>query len=464
MTTKYTLATHGNSSQSAKYGNHILQPGMGEIRKPTWNGTQTVVRFLPQWDFEEHRWTPFRTSPEPMRFGDWIRRYEAVRGFGSEGMTFLLYDPTDRTYDVRSNPCVRLFNNISKSIDNATCEPDWPQLFKGGQGRKATLTRPQPIYLARAGIFKINSKDLVVDSRAPLGLSSNDPAYFMELPRSAGEKLINLLEEKNEDYKGDMDEYHLAYKYGDIVSLEHGAYVSIFEEGTNQDNQQSAADNAPRQLSFTTGGRGNYGNNGGGTKFKGYDVRIESTYKGFSAALNTPAHEKIIKDKQRPWEECLQFLTHQQQAFLVQDGFPPKAILYAWKDNPEWIKDETRRKAVGRITVAMDPRDNAQAQVVTNDYRAAAQPPKQTPMAADASTVGGWGDSAWGNDTGSDESGNDMTIPKASGVDALVVSMPGGASATVKPSADEEARRAAIMSGLEAAKKRASASKDAAQK
>ncbi len=394
----YRFADNATGNQSNEYGNHILKRGAGEIRKPSWNRTETVVRFLPQWNFEANEWEPFRRSPAPLDFGDWIRRYDAVRGFGESGITMLLYDPiANPAYDPQSNPCNILYRAINAAIDNKTCEPDWPALLKGGQGRKAALSRSGPIYVTRCGIFRIKSKDMATQERSPLGLATSDPAFFLELPKTAGEKLISLLETPAEDaagnpYSGDPDSPE-AWKYGDIVSLDQGAYVHIYEEGSDPRAAQAAAQagSTPRQLTVGTGGRGNYGGGGnkGGSGFTGFDLHVASTWNGYGAALNTPELEKLIKSKQKPWEECLQFYSHQEQAFLAQDGFPPNAILYAWRDHPEWIKDETRSKAVNRTSVLMGgPASQAPGQGFPANFNAGARGPVvQPPAAAGAGRV-----------------------------------------------------------------------------
>jgi hypothetical protein len=353
----YRFSDNAGNSNANEYGNHILKRGAGEVRKPSWNRTETVVRFLPQWDFASNQWVPFRCSPAPMDFGDWIRCYQAVRGFGESGITMLLFDPVaSPAYDMQSNPCVILYRAIQNAISAKQCEPDWPALLMGGNNRRAVLGRHGPIYLARCGIFRIKSKDMATADRSPLGLANNDAAYFLEMPKTVGEKLIGMLEERIESFQGEPDD-PAGYKHGDIVSLDAGAYVHIFEEGADprQENQYNAG-SAPRQLTVGSGGRGNYGGGGGGgSQFKGYDLFIEPTWKGFAPQLNTQELERLIKSKQKPWDDCLQFYSHQEQAHLVQDGFPASAILYAWRDHPDWIKDETRSKAVNRVSVPTDP-------------------------------------------------------------------------------------------------------------
>jgi hypothetical protein len=134
---------------------------------------------------------------------------------------------------------------------------------------------------------------------------------------------------------------------------------------------------------------------------------IEKTWKGISPVLSTPDLERLIKSKQRPWEDCIQFFSHQEQAFLVQDGFPPSAIMYAWRDHPDWIKDETRAKAVGRTSAMMNPQQHFQPfrpetppVVVPPPKLDGVRPQTQAPKPDGA--VGAWGTASWDNGEGRD--------------------------------------------------------------
>jgi hypothetical protein len=436
----YRFVDNASSSQANEFGNYILKRGMGEIRKPTWNRTETVVRILPQWNFDENRWEPFRRSPAPMDFGDWVRRYDAVRGFGTLGITMLLYDPIGNpTYDIQTNPCVILYRAIQSSISNKICDADWPALLNGGVGKRAELSRHQPIYISRAGVFRIKSENKATAEHSPLGLGNNDLPYFLELPKTAGEKLVGMLEERAEDFQGDPEDYVNAFKHGDIVSLEHGAFIHIFEEGADpRENVAPTAEQAPRQLTVNSGGRGNYGSGGGKTRFQGYDMFIEKTWNGYSANLNSPDLERLIKSKQRRWEDCLQFFSNQEQAYMVQDGFPARAIMYAWRDHSDWIKPETKAKAVNRVAVAVDPNNLPQTPVVV--------PPTNTPRPTSgaqlSNAVGGWGNVTWD--------------PDADRKDAVVpASLPETPPVKLAVDTDINERERKAREGLEAAKARA---------
>lgn len=400
-------------TQTNDFGNHILRKGAGEMRKPSWQRTETVVRILPCWNFETNTWEPFRRSDVPMDFGDWIRRYECVKSFGDiPSVTLILYDPmTQPNYDIQTNPCVILYRAISQSIDARQCEPEWPALLKGGQGRSPALSRHSPLYLTRVGVFRIKSKDMATSDRAPLGLAPGDAPFFFQWPKTAGEKLCVMLDEPVDDPKGIAeDDWPALYKHGDIVSLNHGAYVHIYEEGA--DPRQNSAQYAPGQARSISvaGGRGGLGGNGGGKSFNGYDMFFSKTFNGFAAELSSPELERLVKSKQRPWDECLQFLNHQEQAFLVQDGFPPRAILYAWKDHPEWIKDETRSRAVSRVAVQVPAQPEPRAsRPIDQIGLPRSEELVEFPPATPQGNVGGWGTTP--NQDG-ERASTDTVVPK----------------------------------------------------
>ncbi len=383
----YRFAQDGNTSNAIAFGNYILKPGAGEIRKPSWNRTETVIRILPQWDFKNNEWSPFRYSPAPLEFGDWIRKYEAVRSFGSKGISMLLFDPKAHDhYDVNDNPCAILYQAVKNAIKNRQEQQGWASLLQGEPGKSAHLRRHGPVYLVRCGIFRINNKDLATSDRAPLGLSMSDRPYFMEIPKTAGEKLTSLLEEPTENYVGDPEDYDLAYKHGDIISLDRGGFVHIFQEGSDPRSNRPSGGGQLRTINVSSSNRGNSSSSSGAGGFQGYDMFISKEWGDYSPNLNNSELMHIIKLKQRPWEECLQFFSHQEQAFLIQDGFPPSAILYAWRDHPEWIKDETKSKAVGRTSVAMDKSVDQDAQV----GNLTANPRAKRKLEV-ATKAGGWG-------------------------------------------------------------------------
>lgn len=436
--TSYRFADNVHASSNNNFGNYVIRKGMGELRRPTWNYTETVIRILPCWNFSTNAWEPFRRSTNYFDFGDWIRSYDIVRRLGENGVSFLLYDPVaNPSYDVSSNPCCILYKAINRAIDAKHSEPDWPAMLRGGAGRGAILSRPSKTYLIRTAIFRIKSKDMVSADRSPLGLSTNDPPYFFDLPKSVGEKLCGMLEEHDEDFKGNPEDFDAMYKYGDIVSLAGGAYVHIFQEGA--DPRQALADSTPKQL--TVAGTRSQGHSD--RTIPGYDMFIDKSFMGFSPQFNTTELERIVKAKQRAWEQVLYFPTDQEQAFLIQDGFPASAILYAWKDKKEWIKDETRSRAVGRVSATVMPATAPGVASIGTSPRsgmmtgepAVTDPvvPQPTPPVG-MPKIGGWGDKAW--DFG-DTAGDEPPVP---------------AGATMAATAT--AREAAVRSAMEMAKAR----------
>jgi hypothetical protein len=322
-----------------EFGNYILKPGAGQIRKPSWNRTETVVRLLP--GPENGGWTLFKRSIEPGDFGDWLRGYSAIRNFGQKGLTFLLYDHVaNPNYQIAENPCMVLYNAIQRSIDEKCCAPDWPALLKGGGGRSAILTKPKALTLSRCAFYAHKSKALVSEATLPLGLKPADKPAWIELTSTITEKLLSQIDEPKRDFQGgptDKFDPHAYYAYGDIIALNHGAFVHIYEEGADPRALAQAAAAPTRRMS--PGMASGRGGSGGGEDIHGYDCHLSDGWQGWSPDLSD--FDQILRGKLKSWDDSLLFMTDLQQAHLIQDGFPASAIVYAFRDRPEWIKEET---------------------------------------------------------------------------------------------------------------------------
>lgn len=397
MTTqRYRMSQQGISSRDTNFNNKVIKDGMGKIRRPSWckeNETnETVFRILPHLG-QDGNWEPFRYSNSLRDYGDWIRRYDAVRSFGANGHTWLLYDPVRQPgYSLDANPAVILYRSIDRAVAAGQDQQGWAALLRGSAGRGAPLSKPTEIYVVRAAIFKINNKDIVVGERSPLGLNDQDLPYFMELPQSAGQALLSKLELRNEQYEGtpesDPDFFHNSYLYGDIVDLSKGAFVRIFREGCDPEAAVAQAQTAGTRQVVVGGGRGIYQNQQQKKAENRFDCDLTPTWNGWTAVLadEQGATDALLRKNARPWEDVLNFPTHEQQAAWINDSFPASAILYAFRDHPEWISEGTRAKAVDRTysvptTPAVVPglqRASAAAPVQRTNSDAGAAPAQKT--------------------------------------------------------------------------------------
>jgi hypothetical protein len=430
---RYSMSQHGQGSTD-NFGNMILRAGAGNLRRPSWDKTETVVRLLPCLD-PDGNWTPFRNSMAPRDFGDWIRGYPAVRNFGENGgVTMLLFNQVEQpAYDMHQNPCVMLYDAVNNAIRNKQEKPGWASLTKGGPGKGPVLSRPTDVYLARAAIFRIKNEDKATNDRSPMGLSAGEPAMFLEMSDSAGRALIDMLEERDQDYEFPADgniDFNLAYKSGDVIALNKGMFVHFYQFGFDPRDNNTAPSQGPRQV--VVGGRG-----GKSTEpAKRYACFTAPEWKGFSPQFDTPELEEIIRRKaSRPWDDSLHgpgtgvlnFLSSEEQARVLQerDCFPANVFLYAWQDHPDWIIERTRDREVARTTFAMPGQGtgrwnsetpaNVGQPLPRNPVNPAANQDTPKPQQAPKQTgkVGGWGNKAW-EETAEGEQ------PKAATVDETV--------------------------------------------
>jgi hypothetical protein len=347
--TGYSFANQGaatSANTGASVGKHVLRrvPGV-DFWSPSW-GEETVIRCFPAISPDDpSQFDPFRLSNTYCGFGDWIRVYEAVRNFGNPGVTMLLHDSMNQSYDAQlMNPCWILYRAINQALNQSQGLPEWFPLTRGSQGKGAVLSKPSKLYLVQCAIFRHKSKDTFGQGRPPLGAAADGPTIVMGLPPTAGESLVHLLEEKVEDWKGDPDD-PAQYKYGDIVGIDEGGFVHIYELGKDPRARFNTSRQGASPASiYTASPTQSRGIAGGGVESKGYGVFITKTLDGSESDIpaSLTGFEDLIRSKWRNWGDILEFKTDEEQAHLVAPLFPASAILYAWRDHPSWIPDSVR--------------------------------------------------------------------------------------------------------------------------
>lgn len=474
---RYSMSQHGQGSTD-NFGSLVFRPGAGNRRSPSWDKTETVVRILPCLSPDRQTWEPFRNSMAPRDFGDWMRVYAAVRAFGEQNaVTMLLYNPIDEpAYDVHQNPCVMLYDAINQAIRNKQEQPGWASLTKGGAGRGPALSRPTDLYLVRAGIFRIKNEDKATSDKSPLGLSAGEPAMFLEMTESAGRALVDMLEERDPDYQFPADgsvDYNQAYRAGDIVSIDKGAFVHFYQEGFDPREMQQTQASGPRQV--VVGGNRGAGGGRAGEPAKRYACFYSHEWKGFSPQFDIPEVEETIRKKDRPWDDTimgpgtgvLNFMDHATQARVLQerDSFPADVFLYGWRDHKEWIIQRTKDRAAGRVSVGV-PEGQAQNLPQRNPVAPATLPalggpapaPAAAPVAAkQTGKVGGWGNKAWEGAEGDvNAAATTTTDPATPTVDADSGEVHAETAVAVAEPVAANEKEAAAMKAMEDARRRAS--------
>lgn len=339
-----------------RQGNHVTKRNIAGIEyvRPSWQGTESVFRILPTWNEEAKSWDPCRVSEEEGRYSPWQVCFEAVRNFGEPGITMLLCDGTDPSYDpYHENPCWILYRAIKDACDRKQAKSEWYALLQKSAGRNAVLSRPAEILLAQTIVFRYKSKNTFGQGRPPFGFAPEDPTVVLELSKSAAQAMFAELDKRVEDWEGDPGDPR-AFAHPDVTSIEQGGFVHFYQLGFD-----------PREKAQVSAGQGfdPYSQSRassvmmGGNKNKediGYGSFITTTLDGgpvgndISGSLK--GHERKVKAHVKPWEEILQFYTDKEQAHLLNKIFPASAIYYAFNDeHPDWVLDETRDGALSRV-------------------------------------------------------------------------------------------------------------------
>ena len=384
----FKFKQHGKSKKQGRQGDYVFNPryrNSVEGWVPSWNHTTTGFRPYPVVAQEDAaQLTEYRYSSAPDDFGDWIRGYPAVRNFGSKGLTYLLYDPRDETYDPASNPAWVLFRAIKGARDAGQAEASWAPLLEGGAGRGAELRAPSDLYLMQGALLEHRGKSY----SPPRGGAQNDDLVVLEMGPSCYDRLSTLLNTKAEGATedGTWDEM---FAHGDPISLEagKGKFISFYQAGGSADPSMQSQSGSFGE-SRTTGGREN--------RVFGFGCTIYNEWNGIPADLSEVSD--MVRGKVMAWDDLINIMSDEEQAALLCDSFAPDVIEYGFRDFPEWITDRVRTKLAAAVSY-QQPGTNYQqptappAAPATADEAfgapAAATPPT-TNTGADA-TAGGFG-------------------------------------------------------------------------
>jgi hypothetical protein len=385
----FKFKQHGKSKKQGRQGDYVFNPryrNSVEGWVPSWNHTTTVFRPYPVVSQEdEGQLTEYRYSSAPDDFGDWIRGYPAVRNFGSKGLTYLLYDPRDETYDPATNPAWVLFRAIKGARDAGTADAKWAPLLEGGAGRGAELRAPSDLYLMQGALLEHRGKSY----SPPRGGAQNDDLVVLEMGPSCYDRLSTLLNTRvdgaTED--GTWDEM---FTHGDPISLEEGKgkFISFYQAGGAADPSMQAQSGSFGE-SRDTGTREN--------RVFGFGCTIYDEWNGVPADLSGVAD--MVRGKAMAWDELINIMPDEDQAALLCDSFAPDVIEYGFRDFPEWITDRVRTKLSAAasftqpVTTYQQPTPEPAAPASTAD-EAFGAPVGAAPPTTDAgteTTAGGFG-------------------------------------------------------------------------
>lgn len=332
---RYRMAQHGASSRRGLQGVYILQDNSGcQVWRPTWNMTRTVARLLPVWDpMNPQQLDPFKLSENDRDFGDWIRRYDAVTGLGTPGITYILRDPRETDIDIQQNPAWLLYRGIKSAVDSGQCDPSWnPLIYGGGANRKAPLDSPTDIYVAQCILLEHKSKPC----NPPLGMAPEHQQVVLMMSQSAGEALLDKANEEGAP---------------DIITLDGGMFVDFHQLGVPSllAGAQPMQQQQPQLLGQgTTAGGGHH--RGNQPSENRYEVDFLPAYP-MPAHIGSPPGLAHMRDqivaKIRPWDDIIRVPSIEEQVGMIATcGLPPSAVVFALGDlYGEYIPEHIRAAA-----------------------------------------------------------------------------------------------------------------------
>ena len=341
---RYSFGDHGGSDMGGRPGNFVIKGNVADYYSPSYaDNATTTIRIFPGWNDDRTGPGAYRYSAEPNQFGDFIRRYPAVRNMGEPGVTFLTSDPADPgRVDPQMLPASILYNAIRQAIKNGQEQPGWAAQLEGGPGQAAKLSAPSEVYLVQGAIFQRGNETY----NPPRGFAQDHKPVVFAMSPSAGMTLLDQLNAVREGADISGTDWNQIMANGDPVDLNTGRYVTFYRlrDGDPRQRQQQA------QAGWNIGGQAGPGGLGGGRQQQpiGYGCYLEETFGGQPAAL--AQYADFIMPRVLPWDDILHFPTPEEQAHLLADKFPASMILYAWNDHPDWIPDSVRAAAVNRTT------------------------------------------------------------------------------------------------------------------
>jgi len=349
----YSFSRNGASSMNRRQGAHIVKNNLVDHISPCWGDGVTVIRPLPLLETRDDgakQWTPYRRTgqPDSLNFGDWIRRYDAVRKFGDPGVTMIISNPDDPNEPpLDETPSWVLYNAIKRAIREKVEQPGWASLLEGGNNRGAVLSRPTEVYLVPCLLMQNKMEKYM----PPKGFNATDKPQLMELSSGAGNTLIAEMNKPREGSQAVDGDWENMYENGDPVSLEYGRYITFYRlsDGDPRVANTQQPQTQHGQALWTSQRQNPRQQQQRSREVNGFGCFLETTFDQNSANLSQYANE--LATKSFSWDDVLWFPTLEEQARILADKFPANAIMYAWDDHRSWIPDGVREKAVAAHSV-----------------------------------------------------------------------------------------------------------------
>lgn len=336
----------------------------------------TTIRILPGIGYDDpNTFDPFRLPDGG--FGDWMRCYLAWRSGGEPRTTFFLTEKPSREYDKAQNPAYLLYHAINTAVSRGQDEGGWAALLKGGQGRAALIVKPKPMYLVQCIMYEHGDKTY----DPPRGAADNDRVVLMDLGSQAGRALQELFDKPAENPTS--DDPLAAYEIGcDPIGIDPGSglFCRFFPLAGGDPREQQSRAAAPRTTGFGGNRRREDRDDDTEIGFGVYAAPTIQAFSQFSPDYGDPGVQETLQKRIMPWEECLKFITEDEQAELLAHRIPRNILEYAWRDHPEWLAStaaagRAMRNTTTHPSAEVPPETGSPARAASGFGRTRPQPP-----------------------------------------------------------------------------------------
>jgi len=326
----------------------------------------TSFKIMPALDPDTGKPLPWKEVAAPGDFTPWIKKYMAVRGGGSPGQTYILYDPADYADQQERDviwqyPAKVLIGAVGKAAKANVGEPVWQSMIKGSQSSGAIIKQPQFMYLVLGSVIETKSEMVSV----PSGLNGTKLS-LIDLGSGLGNDIARESDRlrEGEVYDENIDDIKTLrkmFEHGNIVSLKTGPIVRAWPGESPDPRVSKVATQERRSLATMKQKAAAHGSTQTSEK-KGFNFYFDHECKMLADGIDFSGVQDELFAAIHPIEDCIKIATIEQQIeYLTRGTIDPttgrpamKLFEYAFADRDDWlamIPEDVIKRAKGSVSV-----------------------------------------------------------------------------------------------------------------
>lgn len=282
-------------------GGVLTTAANGELYQPHFDDRYTVFRIVPAPNLDNpQQIEPWRIDQSV--FGQWHCPLYTVKSIGFDRNateTWVVHNGlSDGSFNPRSNPVVKVRNAIKSAKEKGSERPGWAILTEGKAGQSEALPSPSIRSLVRTLIPFHDRKPRVPMLGSP---QTGALAYFL-IPQRAWDAMTSAMSERIEGTRPDPSQPQAGYKVGDPIDPRRGVWWVIHKDGVDPRVPMGQA-------------REN-------KDARGHGCYYETLWANQPAVIADHDMERLLA-MMRPWEECVQVVTEEDQVRRLARLFNP---------------------------------------------------------------------------------------------------------------------------------------------